>query len=220
MKLTSKERVNFAMNLNKPDRVPLMCQFSIGSMLQQLKPDPVEFWYNKTVFAEGLVELCKRFKFDGILISLHGHSENWRKELVSQELLDDGKQKLIFNDRTEIHSLNDLPLVTIHKRKRTLDIEEIVSEVDIPSVIDYIPVSNNLYFKLDTDNLFEIFDSVYQKVGEEYSIHGEITSPFDYFLDLLGYQNGLISLIMSPEKSKSVLEKFTNGIYLPSSHKG
>lgn len=212
MKLTSKERVNFAMNLNKPDRVPLMCQFSIGSMLQQLKPDPVEFWYNKTVFAEGLVELCKRFKFDGILISLHGHSENWRKELVSQELLDDGKQKLIFNDRTEVHSLNDLPLVTIHKRKRTLDIEEIVSEVDIPSVIDYIPVSNNLYFKLDTDNLFEIFDSVYQKVGEEYSIHGEITSPFDYFLDLLGYQNGLISLIMSPEKSKSVLEKFTNGI--------
>ena len=103
MKLTSKERVNIAMNLNKPDRVPLMCQFSIGSMLQQLKPDPVEFWYNKKVFAEGLVELCKRFKFDGILISLHGHSENWRKELVSQELLDDGKQKLIYNDRTEIH---------------------------------------------------------------------------------------------------------------------
>lgn len=212
MKLTSKKRVNFAMNLQKPDKVPLMCQFSIGSMLQQLKPDPVEFWYNKDVFADGLVELCRRFKFDGILISLHGHSGNWKNELKGKELLGDGKQKLIFRDRTEIHSLDDLPFVTFQENKKVTDIEGIDIEYDIPSVIDYIPVSNNLYFQLDINNLFEIFDIVYQKVGEEYSIHGEITSPFDYFLDLLGHQNGLISMIMAPEKCKLILEKYTNGV--------
>ena len=84
---------------------------------------------------------------------------------------------------------------------------------DIPSAIDYIPVSNNLHFRLDTNNLYEIFDIIYQKVVDEYSIHGEITSPFDYFLDLLGHQNGLISLIMAPEKCKSILEKYTNGVF-------
>ncbi|MGV8136559.1 MAG: uroporphyrinogen decarboxylase family protein [Mangrovibacterium sp.] len=212
MKLTSKERINHAMNLQRPDKVPLMCQFSIGSMLQQLKPDPVEFWYNKNIFANGLVKLCKIFKFDGILVSLHGHSDNWKNELIKREQLDGGKCKLIFKDRIEIHSLNDLPFVTFREPQIPCAIEEIDIDRDILSVIDYIPVSNNLRFQLDTNNLFEIFDIIYQKVGEEYSIHGEITSPFDYFLDLLGFQNGLISLIMSPDRCKLILDKFTNGV--------
>ena len=70
MKLTSRQRIQTAMNLQKPDRVPLMCQFSIGSMMMQLKPDPVEFWYNEDTFADGLVSLCRQFRFDGILVSL------------------------------------------------------------------------------------------------------------------------------------------------------
>lgn len=60
--------------------------------------------------------------------------------------------------------------------------------------------------------MFDIFDMLYSKVGDSVSIHGEITSPFDYFLDLLGYENGLVALIMEPEKCKSILEKFTNGM--------
>jgi uroporphyrinogen-III decarboxylase len=212
MKLTSKERINYAMNLQKPDRVPLMCQFSIGSMMHQLQPDPVGFWYDKNVFADGLVELCKNFKFDGILVSLHGHSDNWKDNLLKSEHIDNENIKLTFEDRTELHSLKELPLITFNEKEATLNIEDIDVEKDIPSVIDYIPVSINLHFKLNTNNLFDIFDVIYQKVGEEYSIHGEITSPFDYLLDLLGYENGLISLIMAPEKCKSILDKYTDGI--------
>lgn len=212
MKLTPKERVNFAMNLQKPDRVPLMCQFSIGSMMQQLQPDPVEFWYDKNVFANGLIELCKKFNFDGILVSLHGHSDKWKDTLIGSEQLEDGNIKLTYEDRTEVHSLTDLPLVSFNETRKIPDIEEIDLDTEIPAVIDYIPVSGNLYFDLDTNNLFEIFDIIYAQVGEEYSIHGEITSPFDYFLDKLGYENGLVSLIMAPEKCKSILDKFANGV--------
>lgn len=212
MKLTSKERVSYAMNLHKPDRIPLMCQFSIGSMMHQLQPNPVEFWYDKNIFADGLITLCKEFKFDGILVSLHGHSNNWKDTLVKSEQIEKGNIKLTFKDRTEVHSLTDLPFIIFNENKITRDIEEIDVEKDIPSVINYIPVSSNLYFSLDTNNLFDIFDIIYQKVGEEYSIHGEITSPFDYFLDLLGYENGLISLIMAPEKCKAILDKFADGV--------
>lgn len=212
MQLTSKQRINCAMNLQKPDRVPLMCQFSIGSMMHQLSPNPVEFWYDKNTFADGLITLCKEFKFDGILVSLHGHSSDWKTTLLKSEQIDDGNIKLTYKDRTEVHSLTDLPFITFNTNKITPDIEDIDIDRDIPSVINYIPVSSNLYFKLDTNNLFEIFDIIYQKVGEEYSIHGEITSPFDYFLDLLGYENGLISLIMAPEKCKSILDKFADGV--------
>ena len=212
MKLTSKQRINCAMNLQKPDRIPLMCQFSIGSMMHQLQPDPVAFWYDKNVFAEGLIELCKKFKFDGILVSLHGHYDNWKDKLVKSEQIGKENIKLTFENRTEVHSLTDLPLIIFIESQIAPDIEEIDIDKNIPSVINYIPVSNNLHFNLDTNNLFDIFDIIYQKVGEEYSIHGEITSPFDYLLDLLGYQNGLISLIMAPEKCKTILDKFTDGI--------
>ena len=40
------------------------------SMMMQLKLDPVEFWYNEDTFADGLVSLCRQFRFDGILVSL------------------------------------------------------------------------------------------------------------------------------------------------------
>jgi hypothetical protein len=212
MKLTSKERIKFAMNLQKPDRVPLMCQFSIGSMLHHLQPNPVEFWYDKNVYAEGLVELCRRFKFDGILVSLHGHSDKWKKDLISYELIEEGNYKLTYPNKTEIHTLTDLPLVSFKQEKVKKSIEDIDIELDIPNEINYIPVSHNLYFDLDKEGLFDIFDILHSKVGDSVSIHGEITSPFDYFLDLLGYENGLIALIMEPEKSASIIAKYTKGI--------
>lgn len=212
MLLSPKQRLNLAMNLQKPDRVPLMCQFSIGSMMQQLQPDPVKFWYDKNIFTEGLITLCERFRFDGILVSLHGHSSDWEKTPIKREPLDKGSVKLTLHDRTELHSLTELPLITFNENRKPPDIEEINVEKDIPSVINYIPVSANLHFKLDTANLFDIFDIIYQKTGEKYSIHGELTSPFDYFLDLFGYENGLLALIMAPEKCKTILDKFTDGI--------
>lgn len=210
--LTSKQRINAAMNMQRPDRVPLMCQFSIGCMMIQLKPNPVEFWYDKNVFANGLVKMCETFKFDGILVSLHGHSDRWKKGLLKTEMIDKGKYKLTYTDRTETHSWEDLPLVTFNEPKPYSSIEEIDVEKDIPSVITYIPVSRNLYFDLKQDELFDVFDIIYSKVGESVSIHGEITSPFDYLLDLLGYENGLISLIMYPDKCHQILEKYSNGI--------
>ncbi|MDD4292498.1 MAG: uroporphyrinogen decarboxylase family protein [Bacteroidales bacterium] len=212
MSYTPRERVLAAMNLQKPDRVPLMCQFSIGSMMQQLKPSPAEFWYDGDVFASGLVELCKRFKFDGILVSLHGHSPDWRDNIISFNKLEEGKQEIVFTDRSEFHSWTDLPMVKYFNKPVHKGIDEIDVENDVPGVIDYIPVSQDLYFKIDKDHPFDIFLKLKEMVGSEYSIHGEITSPFDYLLDLLGYEQALISLILNPEKCKEILQKFTNGI--------
>lgn len=200
------------MNLQKPDRVPLMCQFSIGSMMQQLKPSPAEFWYDGELFALGLVELCKRFDFDGILVSLHGHSPNWREKIVSFKELEEGRQELFFEDRQELHSWTDLPMVRYFNKPFPKSIDEIDLEKDVPDEINYIPVSQNLYFKIDKEHPFDIFMFLREMVGDTYSIHGEITSPFDYLLDLLGYEQGLISLIMNPDKCKEILQKFTDGI--------
>ena len=111
--MNSRQRIISAMNLKTPDRVPLMCQFSIGSMMFQLEPNPYMFWYDKHVYTDGLIELCHKFKFDGILVSLHGHSDKWKENLEKIETLNEG-YKLYFNNRTEIHTLVDLPLVTFN----------------------------------------------------------------------------------------------------------
>lgn len=212
MNLTPRERVLAAMNLQKPDKVPLMCQFSIGSMMQQLKPSPAEFWYDGELFAISLVELCKRFNFDGILVSLHGHSPNWREKVVSFKELEEGKQEVIFEDRREFHTWTDLPIVKYFNKTEPKNIDDIDLDKDVPEEIDYIPVSSGLYFKIDKQHPFDIFLQLKNLVGDNYSIHGEITSPFDYLLDLLGYEQGLISLILNPDKCKLILQKFTDGI--------
>ncbi|MCX8056343.1 MAG: hypothetical protein N3F03_01880 [Ignavibacteria bacterium] len=209
--MTSRERVLAAMSFETPDRVPLMCQMSIGHMLQQL-PDisPIEFWFDAKTFADGLVRLRELYDFDGILISLHGHFKNW-KEIYKRIEFKEDKEILYLDDRKLIFTREDLPFPEFYEQKIYPSIDEINLEC-IPNQIDYIPVSGGLHFQIDLNNKFEIFDLVYEKVGDEYSIHGEITSPFDYLLDLLGYENALISLIENPEKCKAILQKFTDGI--------
>jgi uroporphyrinogen-III decarboxylase len=78
----------------------------------------------------------------------------------------------------------------------------------LPSTLTYIPVSKGLRFPIDQDHKFDIFRRVRSFVGEEFSVHGEITSPFDYFLELFGYQEGLLALLTEPEKCGIILRHF------------
>jgi len=209
--MTSRERVLLAMNFEYPDRVPVMCQMSIGHMLQQLKDiSPVEFWFDAETFANGLIYLRELYQFDGILVSLHGHFKNWR-EIYNQREVQSDKEIVYLNDRKLIFTNEDLPFPEFYDERKYPSIDEIDIST-LPAEIDYIPVSGGLHFKIDLNNKFEIFDLIYQKVGDEFSIHGEVTSPFDYLLDLLGYENALMSLIENPEKCKQILQHFTNGI--------
>ena len=51
--IDSRQRVIAAMNFMTPIRVALICQFSIGFMMNRLKSDPVMFWYDMKTFANG-----------------------------------------------------------------------------------------------------------------------------------------------------------------------
>lgn len=195
------------MDIRTPDRVPLMCQMSIGHMLQQLPVSPVEFWFDGDTFAEGLLLLREIYGFDGILISLHGHDPNWRNQIVERSNSEDGEVVRLKDGATMIFGNDDLPQV-VGQEAPKLRLTEINSE-DLPTSLDYIPVSQGLHFRIDPRNKFGVINTIVQKAGKEFSIHGEITSPFDYFLDLLGHQDGLMALIDDPEKSKEILEHFT-----------
>jgi hypothetical protein len=209
--MTSKERMKKAMNLEMPDRVPVMCQMSIGHMLLQTGLSPSEFWFSSGVFTEGLLRLREIYNFDGILISLHGHSLDWKKNVLKIQREKESEVVYWKNGDRTVFPPNDLPMHFPLKERSLPSISEFDPE-SIPSEIDFIPVSQGLQFHLDPDHMYDIFDLTSEKAGSQYSIHGEVTSPFDYFLNLFGLRNGMLALVDEPAKSKEILQRYTEGI--------
>ena len=204
--MTPRERMKKAMDLGMPDRVPVMCQLSIGHMLLQLGVSPVEFWHDGGVFTDGLIRLKEIYDFDGILVSLHGHNPDWRRTIRNREKTADGEIVTLESGQRMIYPTNDLPhpesFSAAHVDLATLQ------DADLPAALNYIPVSQGLRFSIDPKTRFDIFRRIRQKTGLEFSLHGEVTSPFDYFLDFLGHEQGLVSLIEDPDKSKWMISHF------------
>ena len=210
--MTPRERLIKAMNMEKPDRVPVMCQFSIGFMNQQIKEmgiTPMELWLDAEKYAEALIFLRECFDFDGILVTLFGHDLNWRKKIRKLEIAN-GIEKATFENRVETYVDDDL-LVGQFFIDRKQNIDEVNLE-DIPEVLNYIPASKGCYIFLNYTDRYRIFNILDEKLKGKYSLHAEVTSPLDYLLDMLGYENGLMAMMTHPEKVVNILEKFTVGI--------
>ena len=60
------------MRLGTPDRVPVMCQLSLGHYFLHSGLDAIDIWHDTDAFAEALVRLQERYGFDGILVNLPG----------------------------------------------------------------------------------------------------------------------------------------------------
>ncbi|MFC2165956.1 uroporphyrinogen decarboxylase family protein, partial [Acidobacteriota bacterium] len=209
--MTSKERMAKTMSLEVPDRVPVMCQMSIGHMLLQTGIRPLDFWFAKEALAEGLLEMRDIYNFDGILISLHGHSPVWMKDI--DRIQSEGDKEIIIwqnGDRT-VFPKDDLPQHYLAEKKYPPQITEFDPD-SLPSEIDFIPVTQGLDFQVDLNHTYDIFNLINEKVGDSFSIHGEVTSPFDYYLHLFGIKNAMINLIEEPTKSKDILQRYTDGI--------
>ncbi|MGD9346719.1 MAG: uroporphyrinogen decarboxylase family protein [Candidatus Aminicenantes bacterium] len=209
--MSSKERMAKAMNMEEPDCVPIMCQMSIGHMLLQTGIRPLELWFSKEVFTETLLKLREIYLFDGILISLHGHSSQWMKQILKIEK--DRNQEVITwknGDRTAFPP-DDLPRYYPANILPKPSIEDIEPE-SIPEEIDFIPVSQGLDFYIDPHHAYDVFHLVKEQVRDRFSIHGEVTSPFDYFLRLFGIKNAMMYLIENPLKSMEIMQKYAGGV--------
>ena len=68
----------------------------------------MEMWLDAHKYAEGLMILRDRFNFDGILVSVHGHFEDWRSRIDKLEIVD-GIEVATFTDRQEKYADDDLP---------------------------------------------------------------------------------------------------------------
>jgi len=209
---TPRQTILDAMRRKRPGRIPLMCQFSWGFMAQQLKGSgisPMELWCDAEKYAAGLLLLQERFQFDGILVSIHGHAPHWRSKILKLE----GRQGIKtahFKDRVEKYVEDDLPMMTFDGR-RYVDINNLdIKNLDVS--LNHIPSSRDCHAYIDPDYPFQIFDLLDHESNQGVSIHGEVTSPLDYLLDLLGYEQALMAMLEQPDRCLAILEKFTDGI--------
>jgi hypothetical protein len=200
--------MQLAMSGKAADCVPLMCQMSIGHMILQTSSSASAFWNSAELYAEGLLALRNAYRFDGILISLHGHSPDWEKK-VGRFAKEGSAEVIDWKDGSKtVFPPDDLPLHYPADVRPPLSLSEF-EPASIPGEISFIPVSQGLEFHLDPEHRFDVIDIVVEKAGRECSVHGEVTSPFDYFLNLFGFGEAFVGLIEEPAKVKDILQRYT-----------
>jgi hypothetical protein len=209
--VNSKERMAAAMRLEKPDRTPVMCQMSIGHMLLQTGIPPLELWMDRERFEGALLALRARYAFDGILVSLHGHAPDWEMSVL--ERVRDGEGETVtWKDGTRtFFPPDDLPMPLAADPPAFPPITALDPDV-VPARLGYIPVSQGLHFRIDPDHPYDVLRSILAKTGRDFSIHGEVTSPLDYFLDLFGFAGAFLALAEEPERALAFLARFTAGV--------
>jgi hypothetical protein len=184
---------------------------SIGHMLLQTGIPAAAFWNSAEAFAEGLLTLRRMYRFDGILVSLHGHAPEWEKRIARAERDEAGEVVYWKDGDATFYPPDDLPR---HVPAAALEVPSLggFDPASIPGDIDFIPVSQGLDFPIDPEHRFDSVDRVVAGAGAEYSVHGEVTSPFDYFLRHFGPARALVGLVDFPDTALAVLERYTEGV--------
>ena len=221
--MTSKERMKIAMELKTPDRVPVMCQLSIGYYFLNSGVDPIDMWLTSEGFAQALVQLQKRYSFDGILINLAGRQPDLKNYIKIIESNNNEKKIIWNNDCYTIIPQDDNPHYyqadgsIYYPSFDELEPEKLfyVDPWDITG-ISYpynwgFGYSENTIGNNFPDYISDTIKYVKQKADKDISIHAEVFSPWSQFLELLNYEHALTAIMFNPEKVNIILDRLTEG---------
>ncbi len=221
--MTGKQRLHAAMRHEHVDRVPVMCQLSIGHYLLNTDVKPAELWYTSEGFARALTTLARRYGFDGVLLNLSGRDPNWMQYVARIETAADGGQTVFFTNGEQARCPADDNVQHIHApgyRRPT------VAEIDVEQIYyddphDLGALKYPYYFGLTPhrsdrtrywpDYLFRTIELVKAEAGDELAVHSEIFSPFTQLMELFGYQEALMYLIDEPDRCEAILAAYAEG---------
>ncbi|MDP1603000.1 MAG: uroporphyrinogen decarboxylase family protein, partial [Legionella sp.] len=212
-----------AMRLGEPDRVPVMCQLALGHYFLRSGLDPVEIWHDSQAFGEALVRLQRRYGFDGILVNLPGRDPDWRSHVRRRERLDDEERITWSNGFVTIVPPDDNPHVyrpdgaAFHAAFEDVDPEQLFYVEPHDEVGVTYPTSFGAadvraepgpgFFPQYT------YDTVRWVVAQAgpVSVHAEVFSPFSQLMELVGYESGLLALMLDHGKVRACLERLADG---------
>ena len=222
--MNSRERMDIAMRLGTPDRVPVMCQLALGHYFLHSGLDAIEIWHDSGAFAEALIRLQERYGFDGLLINLPGRDPRWRDAIT--RITRQGDERIITwkNGWYTAAPPDDNPHVYQANGTRYFPTFD---EVD-PDALFYVEPhdlsSITFPYSWGFDGVraepgpdffppwhYDTIREAVRRVGDSVSVHAELFSPFAQFMELLDYSYGLMALVDDPEKVKACLDRLTDG---------
>lgn len=222
--MNARERMDVAMRLGVPDRVPVMCQLALGHYFLHSGLDAIEIWHASDAFAEALIRLQQRYAFDGILVNLPGRDPDWRRAVTGIEVRDDERIITWKNGWYTAAPVDDNPHVYQADGTRYFPAFD---DVD-PDTLFYIEphdLSSITYpysWGFDGEPAvpgpgffppwhYDTIRAVADRVGRDVSVHGEVFSPFSQFMEMLDYTSGLMALLDDPVKVKACLDRLADG---------
>lgn len=214
--MNSKDLVRAAMKLERPPRIPVMCQMANGHTILNTGVHPIDYFTSDEVWSECLLEMRAKYDFDGILCHKPGRVKDLM-ELVTSIDREMEVPTLYLRDgaRIECTRNDDAYYKAAPGFKRPT-----IDEVDLAHPMAWAPESyvafqaSKATYDYNTpeeipEHIFGTIDRVIAKAGGEYSVHGEVRAPFDHFLSILGMEDGLMAIIDEPEKAVALLDRLT-----------
>ena len=98
------------MRREKADRVPVFCQLALGHYFLNGGLPAHRVWFTSDGFAEALVKLARRYRFDGLLINLPGRPPDLLDQVRRVEKLADAERIHWKNGETSLVPDDDNPL--------------------------------------------------------------------------------------------------------------
>ncbi|MGM0473304.1 MAG: uroporphyrinogen decarboxylase family protein [Bacteroidota bacterium] len=209
--MRSAERMRLAMQLERPDRVPLMCQPSWGFVLTQVPGlDPVDLWHNREeAYPRAFCQISERFGFDGVLIPAVGLAPLDESTVMGVETgHPEGPLIRFLGGDSCTYCLNDLPRYQ-HMVPPEITIDELDPD-DIPGTITFHPPSNRLrmYIREDPYGRVAEIHQARNITSGELSIHGSVYAPEDYLIDRLGVEAAFMAMLSHPDKCREILLRY------------
>ena len=221
--MNGRERMARAMRLELSDRVPVMCQLSLGHYFVNCGIPAVDIWHSTDGFGDALIQLQRRYRFDGILVNLPGRDPGWSTYVSRIEARSADKVIHWCNGWHTVCPPDDNPHVyRADGTPNTVSFEEVnpdtlyyvephdLSGPDYPFCWGFSGISagRDRFFP---PWQFDTIDYVVRRVGPDVSVHGEIFSPFSQLLELIGYASALLALADDPGKVEACLDSLAEG---------
>jgi len=215
-----------AMARRQPDRPPVMCQLSLGHYFLRAGLDEIDVWHDTDAFSDALTRLRSRYDFDGILVNLPGRDPAWRSHIRATESDGDGNRRLHWSDGSvTVAPPDDNPHVYDESgAERHAAFDEVDPEAlfyvephDLngltypyswgPAGEAAVPGGPGFFPPWHLDTL----RAVRAKAGPDVSVHAELFSPFTQLMELVGYTEGLMALLIDEGKCRAILERLAEG---------
>ena len=212
--MTSKEIVAAAMNLQRPERTPVMCQMANGHTIINTGVHPIDYFTDNELWADCLVRMRELYDFDGILCHKPGRVDGIMN-LVERTDYDGETPTLFISEGSRIECTRD---DDAYYKPSAEFIRPTMEELDLENLLSWAPESFVAFQASKAtlpitdpegfeDHVFATLDRVIDRVGDDYSVHGEVRAPFDHFLNILGMEEGLMALLDDPERSLEIMDR-------------